>query len=69
MLSDTLIHELRNLNRVDKLRAMQLLVTELASEEYNLVSGATYELFTPYDNEAAAQVLYDFLQASKKDAS
>jgi len=46
MLSDTLIHELRNLNRVDKLRAMQLLVTELASEEYNLVSGATYEFRT-----------------------
>lgn len=68
MLSENLIHELRKLNRADKLRAMQVLVTELAVEEdANLMPGASYELFTPYGNEAAAQVLAEFLQASKDD--
>jgi hypothetical protein len=64
-----LIHELRKLNRADKLRAMQVLVTELSAEEEAwLIPGATYEIITPYDNEAAAQVLYDVLQAADKQA-
>jgi hypothetical protein len=67
VLSENLIHELRRLNRADKLRAMQILVTELAVEEDALLMpGATYELLTPYGNEAAAQVLAGFLEASKK---
>jgi hypothetical protein len=67
MLSQKLIHELRQLNRADKLHAMQVLVTELAVEEETiLMPGATYELLTPYGNEAAAQVLAEFLEASKK---
>lgn len=67
MLSEGLIRELRKLNRADKLRAMQVLVTELAVEEHiNLVPGATYEILTPYGNEAAAQVLLDALEASRK---
>lgn len=65
MLSDTLIHELRQLNRAEKLRVMQILVTELsAEEEAQLTHGASYELLTPYGNEAAAQVLADVLAAS-----
>ncbi len=68
MLSENLIHELRKLNRVDKLRAMQVLVTELAVEEDTLLMpGATYEILTPYGNEAAAQVLLEFLEAAKKE--
>lgn len=68
MLSENLIHALRALNRADKLRAMQVLVTELAVEEDALlIPGATYELSTPYGNEDAAQVLAQFLEASKKD--
>ena len=68
MLSEYLIEELRKLNRTDKLRAMQVLVTELAVEEDSLLMpGATYELLTPYGNEAAAQVLAEFLEASKKE--
>jgi hypothetical protein len=64
-----LIHELRKLNRADKLRAMQVLVTELSAEEEAwLIPGATYEIVTPYGNEAAAQVLYDVLQAADKKA-
>jgi len=68
VLSENLIHELRKLNRVDKLRAMQVLVTELAVEEDTLLMpGATYEILTPYGNEAAAQVLLEFLEAAKKE--
>ncbi len=68
MLSENLIHELRKLNRADKLRAMQVLVAELAVEEETiLMPGVTYELLTPYDNEAAAQVLQDFIDASTKE--
>ena len=62
---EQLIHELRKLNRADKLRAMQVLVTELSAEEAAwLLPGATYEIITPYGNEAAAQVMYEVLQAA-----
>ena len=62
---EQLIHELRKLNRADKLRAMQVLVTELSAEESaRLIPSATYEIITPYRNEAAAQVMYEVLQAA-----
>jgi hypothetical protein len=63
---EQILVELRKLNRADKLRAMQALVTQLSAEEDTwLTPGETYELVTPYGNEAAAQVLYDVLQAAK----
>jgi hypothetical protein len=66
MLSKDLIHELRKLNRADKVRAMQVLVAELAVEEDAiLMPGAAYDLVTPYGNEAAAQVLFEVLEASR----
>lgn len=66
---EQLIPELRKLNRADKLRAMQVLVTELSAEEDAwLISGATYEITTPYGNEVAAQVLADFLQSTENKA-
>lgn len=62
MTLDELVYELRKLNRADKLRAMQVLVTALSAEENAwLIPGETYELFTPYGNEAAAAMLYDML--------
>jgi hypothetical protein len=68
MLSQSLIHDLRNLNRVDKLRAVQVLVTELALEEETLlIPGGTYEILTPFGNEAAAQVLQNVLEASRNE--
>ena len=58
---DQLLTELRKLNRLDKLRAMQVLVAELSAEEgLGLEAGIAYELFTPYGNEAAAEILSDF---------
>lgn len=67
MTLEQLIQELRQLNRADKIRAMQVLVNELAAEELGLVDGGTYELLTPYGNEAAADVLYEVLQAASED--
>jgi hypothetical protein len=66
MLSENLLNELRKLSRVDKLRAMQVLVTELAAEEDPvLIVGETYELLTPYGNEAAAADLARVLEADR----
>lgn len=69
MISNELLEELQKLNRADKLRVIQILAGNLASEEDTyFTSGATYEILTPYGNEAAAQVLYDVLQAADKKA-
>lgn len=62
---EQIIVELKKLNRADKLRAMQVLVNDLSAEEHAwLAPDATYELLTSYGNDAAAQVLYDVLQAA-----
>jgi len=66
MSTEELFGELRRLNRADKLRAMQVLVTELASEEdVLLIPGASYEVWSPYDATDAAQTLLDMLEADK----
>ena len=63
------IQEVRKLNRADKLRVMQVLVTELSAEEEAwLIPGVSYDIATPYGNEAAAQVLSDVLQAADHEA-
>ena len=70
MTLEQLIHELRKLNRAEKLRAMQVLVNDLAAEEVMSVqSGVSYEILTPYGNEAAAQVLYEVLQNTGDEKS
>jgi hypothetical protein len=67
---EQLIGELRKLNRADKLRAMQVLVTDLSAEEDAwLIPGATYEIATPFGNEEAAHKLYEVLQAAEKETS
>lgn len=65
---EQLIPELRKLNRADKLRAMQVLVTDLSAEEAAwLIPGESYEIATPYDNEAAAKVLNEVLQNANQE--
>jgi hypothetical protein len=45
---------------------MQILVTELSAEEEAwLIPGASYQIATPYGNEAAAKALFDVLQAAE----
>ena len=63
---EELFLELRKLNRVDKLRAMQILVSELASEEGALlVPGAQYEVWSPYEASEAAQTLLTMLESDQ----
>ena len=61
---DELLAELRRLDRADKLRAMQVLVTELASEEGALlVPGGEYEVWSPHDAPEAAAALNRLLES------
>jgi hypothetical protein len=66
MAFDELLPILHGLSRSEKVRAMQVLANDLAETELMLVPGAQYEIFTPLDNEAAAQKLYELLKASEQ---
>lgn len=62
MLTHELITELQKLSRAEKLRVMQLLVNDLASEEESFfVDGAHYEIWSPYDSASAAHALNQML--------
>lgn len=61
MISRELQDTLSRLDRVDKLRIIQLLVNDLAAEE-SLASGATYEVWSPYDAPDAATTLLNMLK-------
>ena len=64
---EELFVELRKLNRADKLRAMHLLVMELASEEEALlIPGTHYEVWSPFDAPGAAETLTKMLEADKE---
>jgi hypothetical protein len=66
MIPARLLLELQKLNWVDKLRVVQILVNELALEEGAVLSlDTTYPVYTPYGNEAAADVLFDALQQAR----
>jgi hypothetical protein len=67
MLPEQLINDLHKLNRADKLRAVQLLVNDLAlEEEFGLVPGAQYEIWSPYDSAEAAAILTKLLDEDKQ---
>jgi hypothetical protein len=58
---------LRNLNRVDKLKVMQFLVSELSrDEEPSLEPGATYSILSPLNSHAAAHQLAQLLEADEQ---
>jgi hypothetical protein len=64
---EELFSELRKLKRADKLRAMQLLVWDLAvEEEALLLPGAQYEVWSPFDAPGAAEALTSMLQADQE---
>jgi len=56
-----LLPNLRELDRPDKLRAMQFLVSELAKEEDILLNGQSYPVWSPYNSFDAANILLDAL--------
>jgi hypothetical protein len=66
---DELMPSLRDLNRADKFRAMQLLVNELAREEETLLkAGAQYPVWSPYNSYEGADVLLNALRHGKARA-
>jgi len=66
MLTHELISELNNLNRVEKLRVVQMLVNSLANEDSELLAGsAEYEVWSPYDSADTAVALMELLQQGK----
>jgi hypothetical protein len=66
MLTPKFLGELHKLNRTEKLRVVQILVNELAVEEgASLASELEYPIYTPFGNEAAAQILFEVLQGSQ----
>jgi hypothetical protein len=64
MILDELLPILRDLNRDDKLRAIQFLAAEMAKEEkLSLDANAEYTVWTPIDAFEAAKILSDILLA------
>ena len=64
MISEHLIEELRQLNRVEKLRVIQMLVNQIAEEE--ILTGTEYEVWSPYDAPGAAAILTEMLEEDRR---
>ena len=66
MISSELISTLRELNRSDKFYIMQLLISELAQQETDLIkSEQSYPVWSPYDAVEAADTMLKVLQTAK----
>jgi hypothetical protein len=66
MVSTELLNTLHTLNRADKLYIMQVLISELAQEETNLIKpDQSYPIWSPYDAFDAANTMLEVLQAAK----
>ena len=64
-----LIPRLHDLKRSEKLYVIQLLVSELAQEEGDLIRpGLAYPIWSPYDSFGAASVLLNALAEDKEAA-
>ncbi|MDZ8224378.1 MULTISPECIES: hypothetical protein [unclassified Nostoc] len=58
---------LHNLSRADKLKVMQFLVQELATEEaLSLQPGVTYHVWSPYNSHEAANKLAALLEEDRQ---
>lgn len=66
---DELLPTLKELDRADKLRAMQFLVIEPTREEGVLLdAGATYPVWSPFKAFDAANALLDALRTKNDNA-
>lgn len=66
MVSTELLSTLRGLNRADKLYVMQVLISELAQQETDLIKPElSYPVWSPYDAFEAADTMLKVLQAAK----
>jgi hypothetical protein len=62
-----LLPTLQELNRFDKLRVMQFLVSELAKEEKALLrADESYPVWSPYNSFKAASTLLDALEEDRR---
>lgn len=64
-----LLPALKTLSRAEKLRVMQFLVQELATEEEAslLQAGATYHIWSPLNSHKAAQTLATMLEDEQQE--
>lgn len=66
MVSSELISTLRELSRSDKFYMMQLLLSELAQQETDLIKpDRAYPVWSPYDAVEAADTMLKVLQTTK----
>ncbi len=63
MVSMELLGTLRTLNRADKLYVMQVLISELAQQELDLLKPSmSYPVWSPYDAVDAADAMLEVLE-------
>lgn len=71
MLSEQLLRELHQLNRTEKFRVVQILVSELAKDETPvealLQPGAEFEIWSPFDAYEAVDTLQAMLDEHKRE--
>ncbi|NEO51299.1 MAG: hypothetical protein F6K55_47385 [Moorea sp. SIO4A3] len=66
MVSSELISTLRELSRSDKFYIIQILISELAQQETDLIKpDQSYQVWSPYDAVEAADTMLKVLQAAK----
>ncbi|MBD2569612.1 hypothetical protein [Anabaena lutea] len=66
MVSAELLNTLHTLSRADKLYIMQVLISELAQEETNLIKpDQSYPVWSPYNALDAANSMLEVVQAVK----
>lgn len=66
MVSSELILTLRRLSRADQFYVMQVLISELAQQETDLIKpDQSYPVWSPYDAVEAADTMLKVLQAAK----
>jgi hypothetical protein len=70
MFSEELLTTLHKLSRTEKLRIVQILVNDLASEETTQIQpDREYAIWSPYDAHEAAQQLMALLEKDKEEAA
>ncbi|HAZ45752.1 MAG TPA: hypothetical protein DDW76_23025 [Cyanobacteria bacterium UBA11369] len=68
MVSSELISTLRGLSRADQFYIMQLLISELAQQETDLIKpDRSYPVWSPYDAVEAADTMLKVLQAAQTE--
>ena len=66
MVSSELIATLREMNRSDKFQIVQILISELAQQDTDLIKpDLAYPVWSPYDAVEAADTMLKVLNAAK----